>query len=157
MRNIIFLDVDGVLNSNNMCWNGIDVGEEFLVRLKTLVEQTKAEIVLSSTWRLFADTRRLLARYFKLHNIPKWVDTTPNLETVFRHEEIVQWLEEEQFLARFGIQDYRVLIIDDDRDAEILPKDKGVAKDIMFIKTDPDRGFTQENLLSALEFFKKDE
>ena len=64
---IIFLDIDGVLNSeewfdseeyisnkyieiNGMSCNN-EINEEFVKNLKDIVEHTGAEIVLCSTWR----------------------------------------------------------------------------------------------------------
>lgn len=58
---IIFLDIDGVLNSMDLFdkmeekkiepFMGIDVDEDNLKHLKFIVEQTGAKIVLSSSWR----------------------------------------------------------------------------------------------------------
>ncbi|MBS7006970.1 HAD domain-containing protein [Anaerostipes sp.] len=58
---IIFLDIDGVLNSMDLFdkmeerktepFMGIAVDEENLEQLKYIVEQTGAKIVLSSSWR----------------------------------------------------------------------------------------------------------
>lgn len=62
MRNIIFLDVDGVLNSES--WNaahgqdmeqGILIDGEKVKLLSRLVQQTKARIILHSGWRMWFD------------------------------------------------------------------------------------------------------
>ena len=49
---VIFLDVDGVLTSEDYL-NGVefDLSEEKIKLLKKIVEQTNAKIVLSSSWK----------------------------------------------------------------------------------------------------------
>ena len=51
---VIFLDVDGVINPASNYFEGIT--EEALKLLKTAVDDTDAKIVLTSTWRCFANT-----------------------------------------------------------------------------------------------------
>ena len=60
-QKIIFLDIDGVLNSMELFdkleesniepFMGIDVDEDNLEQLRYIVEKTGAQIVLSSSWR----------------------------------------------------------------------------------------------------------
>lgn len=63
MAKAIFLDIDGVLNSN--CWNdshlreisdGILIDEEKIRLLSGVVNRTNAEIILHSGWRMWFDT-----------------------------------------------------------------------------------------------------
>lgn len=57
MRKIIFLDIDGVLNSidyfeqTKYCKGYTEIDPEKVKLLKEIVDRTDAEIVLSSTWR----------------------------------------------------------------------------------------------------------
>ena len=57
MRKIIFLDIDGVLNSMDYfeqtkdCIGYTEINPEKVKLLKEIVDRTGAEIVLSSTWR----------------------------------------------------------------------------------------------------------
>lgn len=51
---IIFLDVDGVLNtpsSRSRCGGHAGIDRDKLLRLKTIVDKTNARIVLISTWK----------------------------------------------------------------------------------------------------------
>ena len=48
IRKVIFLDIDGVLNQDN---GGPKIEECFVKRLAHIVEETGAEIDLSSSWR----------------------------------------------------------------------------------------------------------
>ena len=56
MSNYIFLDIDGVLNSNRTNARGPygnpGIGKKHLDILKTIVDKTNGEIVLISDWRL---------------------------------------------------------------------------------------------------------
>lgn len=63
MANILFLDIDGVLNSN--FWNdshqreiseGILIDEEKVKLLACLVKKTNAKIILHSGWRTWFDS-----------------------------------------------------------------------------------------------------
>lgn len=57
MRKIIFLDIDGVLNSadyfdqTNHCKGYSEINPEQVKLLKEIIDRTGAEIILSSTWR----------------------------------------------------------------------------------------------------------
>lgn len=54
--NIIFLDIDGVLNCKQTlerCGPYIGIGDQKIELLKELVERTKAYIVLTSSWKQF--------------------------------------------------------------------------------------------------------
>ena len=109
---VIFLDIDGVLNSDeyldkvkNSDIQGIerdiDVGKVKL--LKRAIDETGARVVLSSSWRY---TRN--ARYLKelLANYEIRVDSTPYIQDI-RGLEIKKWLSENQ-----GVEDF--IILDDE-------------------------------------------
>lgn len=52
----IFLDIDGVLNtpsSESRCGEYVGIDDDKVERLKQIVEKTKAEIVLISTWKKY--------------------------------------------------------------------------------------------------------
>ena len=53
---VIFLDIDGVLNtpsSESRCGEYIGIDDEKVDKLKKIVEKTKTEIVLISTWKKY--------------------------------------------------------------------------------------------------------
>lgn len=116
---IIFLDVDGVLNSqsyhlrcklnDNSEW---EIDEECVKNLKTIVDKTGADIVLSSTWRRMKDSHRLSIRLnmildkYGLHISGK----TPWLHGE-RPKEIKTWLD--NYISKGnGIKSF--VILDDD-------------------------------------------
>ena len=63
---VLFLDVDGVLNSNNNLFFDRVIEDDKLQILKSIVEQTNAKLVLSSNWR--CDARSLSRLWTALEN-----------------------------------------------------------------------------------------
>lgn len=100
---VIFLDVDGVLNSDeyfnsikdqkiNTIENQIDINKVKL--LKQAVNTTGAKLVLSSSWRYTKNANNLKAL---LLNYGMIVDSTPFLNNE-RGKEIKKWLDEHKML-----------------------------------------------------------
>lgn len=105
---IIFLDVDGVLNTPNIRRNDMyALGHNQLLLLKAIIDRTNCQIVLSSTWRLYNEARKALLRTFQHYGIPKWIDVTKSLDGP-RSEEIKLYLS--------SIDTYKAVGIDDDPD-----------------------------------------
>jgi hypothetical protein len=137
---IIFLDIDGVLNSHyDYERYGFDYIDSGLVEiLKGIVFATKAEIVLSSTWRL-NDSDRAFVRSALRYKMLDFVGITPYLESKPRAEEIKLWLENNPHVIRYAI-------LDDDSDA-------GLGMEDSFFKTDYYFGLTckiAENIINYL-------
>lgn len=119
--NVIFLDIDGVLNFSKSMWRlnyetnksyklepgemggmyGID--QDKVAILLDLIEQTQAKLVLSSTWRLSKDWLKTM----DANGIPArlFIGRTPShpliggAETMERGHEIQAWLETNKDLA----------------------------------------------------------
>ena len=126
---VIFLDIDGVLNSDEYVdrvkksdIQGIerDIDIEKVKLLKRAIDETGAKVVLSSSWRYTKSAsylKELLANYgIRVDSTPyiqdkrgleikKW-DSTPYIQDK-RGLEIKKWLSENQ-----GVEDF--LIIDDE-------------------------------------------
>jgi hypothetical protein len=131
---IIFLDVDGVLNTvrdYRLFGHGY-INDEFVALLARIVERTAARIVLASNWRLLDRDQRLVEDALSLHNLEIF-DVTPTLEPevdgehVFRHKEIQRWLDTHT--------PDKFAILDDDSRANINGS---------FFQTDETVGLTQE-------------
>lgn len=144
MRKIIFLDVDGVLNDNEVLSTREELGEHHLINLKSLVAATRSEIVLSSTWRHYSEEQIILKTAFIEHNIPMWIDQTPDL-LMPRGYEITQWLKN-------NVTEARVLILDDDNEADIKSLPNVQHK---FIRTCMEQGLTYNHVQEAIEFFNE--
>jgi len=127
---ILFLDVDGVLNNNEIILTegAYALGTNQLLALKHLVDGLKCDIVLSSTWRMYDKCLKTLKKAFKEHNIPLWIDATPQLGTLPRRHEIKEWLKQNG--------QKKCIIIDDDIDAFF--------KEAVCIHTDYKVGLTME-------------
>ena len=52
MKKVIFLDIDGILNSSRTLYEDISLEDDLILNLKELVNKTGAKIILSSSWRL---------------------------------------------------------------------------------------------------------
>jgi len=93
--NIIFLDIDGVLNTKNSV-SSLVVNKDKTRLLNNVLEETNTSIVLSSTWRLIYDMcslRKLLRLRDGTGISPhKIIDSTPNLIKYNRGTEINAWL-----------------------------------------------------------------
>lgn len=122
---VVFLDIDGVLNTPNYAvqahgmWsktNGwFKSKDEFgaifdpisVDCLLYLCETTNAKVVISSTWRRVGLLR--MREMFKVRGIPiDIIDVTPILN-LKRGEEIEAWLSENDYVTNY-------VIIDDDTD-----------------------------------------
>lgn len=119
---IIFLDIDGVLNSRaydrKRNWNEqTDMDETRLQFIKEIVDKTGAKIVLSSTWRKHWDRDinrcdedgRYINKTFAKFGLAIY-DKTPDLGiTAVRKDEVSKWLQEtdEEIESFVIIDDYR--------------------------------------------------
>lgn len=119
---VIFLDIDGVLNSRaydrKRNWNEqSDIDETRLTLVKEIVDATEAKIVLSSTWRQHWDKKteccdedgQYINKTFAKFGLSIF-DKTPNLGiTALRRDEISKWMKEtEEVIDSFVIiDDYR--------------------------------------------------
>ena len=148
-RKILFLDIDGVLNSDAFAdymleednvdiFNEDMLDERAIIQLKKIVMATDAEIVLSSSWRWYKDTRDKVHQQLRAKNID-FVDTTPReINTAMsRGMEIKAWLDEHPEVEKFVILD------DDDlRIEEYLP---------YHVKTTFRYGLTREKAAEAIQ------
>lgn len=110
---IIFSDIDGVLNCSatpNPRKLPYIVDPDLVARLRTVLEQTEAQVVLSSTWR-YDPAGLFSARHW---GIP-FIDTTPDLPKEPRRNEILGWLRDHPAVTRFAVLD------DEDDELDGLP------------------------------------
>lgn len=168
MRNIIFLDIDGVLNSN--FWNkshqreisdGSLIDVEKIKLLAELVRSTNAEIILHSGWRFWYDNDMKPLRV-EAQNLSellakeglKIADVTPDLTTeeirrtrkfsLIKAEEILLWVASHENINSW------VVLEDLDLHNAIIEEHQ--------VKIDQMTGLTPENIQEAeriLHFFHK--
>lgn len=154
---IIFLDIDGVLNSRaydrKRNWNEqTDIDETRLPLVKSIVDRTGAKIVLSSTWREHWSIHPELCdvdgvyinKTFAKYGLEIY-DKTPDLGIrAERRDEIAEWLGR----SRQKIDSF--VIIDDYRYGWADLSDN-------FVKTNPNfgLGLEREHAEKAVEILNK--
>ena len=121
---VIFLDIDGVLNSDeyfdrirdlNMQGIQSEVDIEKIKLLKKAIDETGAKVVLSSSWR-YTRNAQYLKQLLLQYNI--FADSTPFLQNK-RGLEIKKWLENNPNVEDFVILDDEIF---DSYDEELLSK-----------------------------------
>lgn len=136
---VLFLDIDGVCNSRAYLyrlraknkkatlWYGIDPDAAALIQ--RIVKETKCVVVLSSTWRLYADGRAQVKR-----EVCHFIDCTKDMQAgskrgvVDRGDEVQEWLERHPAVTQYAI-------LDDDSDFQPCQ---------WLFKTSFDKGITEE-------------
>jgi hypothetical protein len=129
--NIIFLDIDGVLNSQLYHESTVyktpttreesdlqDIDPKAIGFLNDLIKATEAKIVITSTWRRSHSDVKLQELFEKRGFIGKIIDHTPMLgEHTVRGNEILTWIERNEKLLGKSRSDFsNYVIFDDDSD-----------------------------------------
>lgn len=142
---VIFLDVDGVLNSigsvialgsPNDYFDPVSVG-----LIARLCRETGAKIVVSSTWRIGRTVEQIrdeLARAGAPQLREYIVDRTKDFQAI-RGKQIARWIEDNGFEGSY-------VIVDDDSD--MLPEQKPY-----FVQTDYADGFRTRHYTNAMAIF----
>ena len=130
---------DYMLTEENVdIFNEDMLDERAIVQLKKIVEATNAEIVLSSSWRWYKETRDKIHHQLRQKGID-FVDTTPREIdiTMSRGAEIKAWLDNHPEVEKFVILDDDELQIE-----EYLP---------YHVKTNFKYGLTREKAAEAIK------
>lgn len=156
MQKLIFLDIDGVLNvetyhylEENDVWVCPEAGEtEFpllygdqplnsrcLKNLQTLVDNTRADIVISSSWRILYPISSLSKMFKEVGLKINIVGETRNLSNCIRGEEV------ESYLDNINYKNY--VIIDDSTDFYAWQKP-------CLVNTDPGFGLSEIDVAKAI-------
>lgn len=137
---VIFLDVDGVLNSSQDGFT-IKLGtNKHLELLKQIVEKTDAKIVLSSSWRISNKTKSFIEAKLNEYGM-SIISATPDLGSS-RGEEIKRWLREtNDFIESF-------VILDDDSDMDEYTRTK-------LVQTNRDIGLQETDVLKAIKILSE--
>ena len=156
MRKVIFLDIDGVLNTKwwyaQMNRNtpkdkyGYAFDPNAVSNLKYILDQTGADIVISSSWKSFGFSE--LEEMWEERGLPgKLIGITPNsvsdkmlLNADLDNMELfsIRGMEIKEWLSKNGKRISHYAIIDDMDN--MLPEQQS-----HFVKTDPEIGITKEN------------
>ena len=139
---VIFLDMDGVLQSPRYC---VAIGETGLLSalepaamhmLRNLVVESDAKIVLSSSWRLGMDNPSTIKKIFQCCGFKALAaafhdDWKTRYISGYRGDEIADWLSNHPEISNY-------LILDDDSDMLESQKEH-------FVQTDHMNGFLLEH------------
>ena len=156
MRKVVFLDIDGVLNTKwwytQMDRNtpkdkyGYAFDPNAVSNLKKIIDETGADIVISSSWKSFGISE--LEDMWQDRGLPgKLIGITPNtvsdemlLNADLDHMELfsIRGMEIKEWLSKNGKRISHYAIIDDMDN--MLPEQQS-----HFVKTDPEIGITKEN------------
>lgn len=153
MNKIIFLDFDGVLNTEHyqglLQYQGKPWQDEYgaffdpkaVKQLKRIIDATDADIVVESSWKyLGLDAMKEL---WEVRNLPGTIiDITPSLLGKNKGVEIASWL------SKYAKQDIRYIIIDD----EYVILDSQLPH---FILTNPYEGITEEQANRAISMLNE--
>ena len=166
MNKVIFLDIDGVLNTKwwytQMNRNtpkdkyGYDFDPKAVANLRRIVEETGADIVISSSWKCMGLSE--MEDMWEERNLPgKVIGLTPNsvsdellvdadIDSIklfhIRGEEIKEWM------ARHGKQVSNYTIIDDMDN--MLPDQQS-----HFVQTNPEEGITEEDVQKTIKILNR--
>lgn len=107
MEKVIFLDIDGVICVKPPS----ELDANCITALKSIVEATNAQVVLSSTWRLYDDLFKIVYKTLRREGI-RIAAKTKDLGDKPRSDEIQLFIAEHPTIKKFAI-------LDDSFDAEI--------------------------------------
>ena len=163
---VIFLDVDGVLNSARTVMSDESIETDLIQNLAAIVKVTNAKIILTSSWRMSPNALRTLMDALMWFDLSisgctqegvdirdfehtRFEGITPtrrylnsNTFTYDRGAEIAMWLLQHDF-------DVEKFVILDDDDLDII---NWFSKE--FVKTNFLKGLTKEDAAKAIELLK---
>jgi len=142
---VLFLDVDGVLNTHDTAGT---IDEAMAERVRRILRETGAYLVISSSWRQNPVLVSFLLQRLGKDAEVRWLGSTPNLvadETTGgialnanRGEEIETWLRTN---SRRGVR--RFVILDDRNDMDNVRHN--------LVRTDADEGLTDNQADEAIQ------
>ena len=166
--NVMFVDVDGVLNNDSNLYDDNAINDELLSNLCMVVHAVNAKVVISSSWRCHCNPLKHVMDAFRKHGVnvygitPEGVDEVDFQKTKWkevprtryydwdeerrndRGAEIAMWLHENPQVDKF-------LIIDDDM-KDIEP----YFPEANLLKTSFRTGFTRQDTNKAYLFFTRE-
>lgn len=155
---IVFLDVDGVLNSEQLMnrlgpklWgDGTVLDVRAIERLNYLTACTEAKIVISSSWRLFYEWDELVSILKDNGVKAEVIDKTPRFSYDDRADEIWAWLDNTQE----NVETY--VILDDDR-LERKRDSSDPVLDMHFVRTSWFDGLQDRHVEAAIKILSETE
>jgi hypothetical protein len=157
---IVFLDIDGVLNSDLWDMTKTNKADDFpndqfdpkaVALFNDLIKTIDAQIVLTSTWRLIYDIEQINTIFKQVGIHREVLDYTPNLNAgnghLVRGNEVLRWCIDNKQNIKIPHLTYKdYLILDDNPDYLLSQADR-------FIRTDKRTGLTTQLVQEILKKF----
>ncbi len=158
MKKFIFIDFDGVLNSDNnfqcLCKAGKPTMDEFgtvfdsvcVRNFRTIIDATGAKIVVTSSWRYLLGFEGL-CEMWKKRNLPgKVYSTTPMAMLLEQNESNVRGMEIDNWLekGKYNEDNCRYVILDD-------VDEFTASQQSHLINVNPLTGLTEQDVEKAIE------
>jgi len=146
MRRVIFLDIDGVLNtygtpsSSLANWKYIE--ENLTKNLEFIIEKTDADIVISSSW---CEEAIELLKSVDFKYIDKIIGVTPRVKR-WRGEQIMDWTNKNDEVDDF--------VVIDDENFDICGEACSVIPKSKFVQTDFSKGLTKDKAEEVIMKFE---
>jgi len=117
MRKILFIDFDGVMvtdryleqlsvaNSPLRDEYGAKFDPVCVENLRQIINNTDADIVVTSTWKMNLRVEGLQQMWQARHLPGKVIGVTPNIDPIHRGDEIQAWLDTQTGAVRYAIID----------------------------------------------------
>ena len=172
MKKVIFLDIDGVLNSTRTLYEDISLEDDLILNLKEIVDKTGAKIILSLSWRLStAAVATLMDKLDKFGSVISGMTCDGvNLDWLKKYEfdTTKKYLD-----TKFDYDENRQIKITHDRGAEIfkwlcyhydcvyvilddeLEDIKSYFNESVIVKTSYKTGLTKEDVKKAIQILNK--
>jgi len=168
---VLFLDIDGVLNSDRTLYDDVSLEDDLIMNLKAIIDKTGAKIILSSSWRCIPSAVQKLMGKLDEHDLylsgltkdgvevstvealgfkptERYTDTDysgscPKDITHDRGAEIAVWLDEHQDRV-----DSFVILDDEDYDIKLYYPSH-------LVLTRYETGLTEANVEEAIKILNK--
>lgn len=115
---ILFLDCDGVLNSqqtfSRQYGESDPIDPEMIDRVRRIIAETGCKIVLSSTWRMNDKATRKVNSFIPIMGKTPYIPKLGGSEACERGYEIKSWLNRQALKSDFVVSNYAIL--DDSND-----------------------------------------
>lgn len=155
---VLFLDVDGVLNTRNTKWSEKTKGiEDKLLRyLKIILDKTKCKIVLSTAWRLYEQYKDILIHELKtradINTNDIIIGETPSMPNCKRSTEISTFIHRynSDMSNKYYIYNFAVI---DDLPLHRYPNSRFLLPH--FVRTDKYVGISIVNVVNCIQILNQ--
>lgn len=150
---LLFLDIDGVLNKpyiqERNSHGFLGICKEMGTRLVRIIQETQCRIILSSTWRMWPETKQDIVWALGEPYEKAYLDETPVLGDKWhsRCEEIAEWIKANENIMQEVGSNF-VILDDDDSPKWVYSLDN-------IVNTSYKEGLTEEKMQEVIRKLNK--